>query len=194
MKITSNKWFLPVLIVIILFLSGYFIVDSYNHLMQENACEEPGSGMGQGGGQGKGLTQSYYLLIAFIIIICILTPVLYILISRNVKKQLKDNMNLISEIVDKNGKEAKTPDSSDKSSKILFLKFLNYGENQVIKKLIENNGTILQSEISRMPNMGKVRTHRIITELKKKEIITLEKYGKTNRIKLTEDAKNVLVK
>ena len=37
-------------------------------------------------------------------------------------KQLKDNMNLISEIVDKNGKETKTPDSSDKSSKILFLK------------------------------------------------------------------------
>ena len=193
MKITSNKWFLPVLIVIILILSGYFIVDSYNHLMQENACEEPGSGMGQGGGQGKGLTQSYYLLIAFIIIICILTPVLYILISRNVKKQLKDNMNLITEIVDKNGNKPENKDP-DKSSKILFLKFLNYGENQVIKKLIENNGTILQSEISRMSNMGKVRTHRIITELKKKEIITLEKYGKTNRINLTEDAKNVLLK
>ena len=193
MKITSNKWFLPVLIVIILILSGYFIVDSYNHLMQDNACEEPGSGMGQGGGQGKGLTQSYYLLIAFIIIICILTPFLYILISRNVKKQLKDNMNLITEIVDKNGNKPENKDS-DKSSKILFLKFLNYGENQVIKKLIENKGTILQSEISRMSNMGKVRTHRIITELKKKEIITLEKYGKTNRINLTEDAKNVLLK
>ena len=193
MKITSNKWFLPVLIVIILILLGYFIVDSYNHLMQETACEEPGSGMGQGGGQGKGLTQSYYLLISFIIIICILTPVLYILISRNVKKQLKDNMNLITEIVDKNGNKPENKDS-DKSSKILFLKFLNYGENQVIKKLIENNGTILQSEISRMSNMGKVRTHRIITELKKKEIITLEKFGKTNRINLTEDAKNVLLK
>jgi uncharacterized membrane protein len=113
--------------------------------------------------------------------------------TKNVKKQLKDNMNLITEIVDKNGKETK-PHDTDKSSKILFLKFLNYGENQVIKKLIENNGTILQSKISRMSNMGKVRTHRIITELKKKEIITLEKYGKTNRINLTEDAKNVLLK
>ena len=193
MKITSNKWFLPALIVIILILSGYFIIDSYNHLMKDNACDEPGSGMGQGGGQGKGLTQSYYLLIAFIIIICILAPVLFILISRNVNKQLKDNMNLITEIVDKNGNKPENKDS-DKSSKILFLKFLNYGENQVIKKLIENNGTILQSEISRMSNMGKVRTHRIITELKKKEIITLEKYGKTNRINLTEDAKNVLLK
>jgi len=77
---------------------------------------------------------------------------------------------------------------------MLLLKFLNYGEKQVVKKLIENNGTILQSEISRMPNMGKVRTHRIITELKKKEIITIEKYGRTNRITLTEEAKNVLLK
>jgi uncharacterized membrane protein len=45
-----------------------------------------------------------------------------------------------------------------------------------------------------MVGMGKVRTHRTITELKKKEIITVESHGKTNRITLTDDAKNVLLK
>jgi len=45
-----------------------------------------------------------------------------------------------------------------------------------------------------METMGKVRTHRIITELKKKEIVTVEPYGKTNRITLTDGAKNVLLK
>jgi len=193
MSFIKKKWFFAFLIIIIMILAGYFIVDYYNHIIQDSTCETPGSGMGSNGGQGKGLTQAYNLLIAFIIIICILIPILYLLMTRNVKKQLENNTNLISEIVDKNGKETKLQ-NSDKSSKILFLKFLNYGENQVMKKLIENNGTILQSEISRMSNMGKVRTHRIITELKKKEIITLEKYGKTNRINLTEDAKNVLLK
>jgi len=193
MSFISKKWFTTILLVIILILAGYFLVDYYNHLTQDSTCEPPGNGMGSGGGQGKGLTQAYNLLIAFIIIICVLIPVLYLLMTRNVKKQLKDNMSLITEIVNKNGNKPENKDS-DKSSKILFLKFLNYGENQVMKKLIENNGTILQSEISRMSNMGKVRTHRIITELKKKEIITLEKYGKTNRINLTEDAKNVLLK
>ena len=193
MSFIKKKWFFAFLIIIIMILAGYFIVDYYNHIIQDSTCETPGSGMGSSGGQGKGLTQAYNLLIAFIIIICILIPILYLLTTRNVKKQLENNTNLISEIVDKNGKETKLQ-NSDKSSKILFLKFLNYGENQVMKKLIENNGTILQSEISRMSNMGKVRTHRIITELKKKEIITLEKYGKTNRINLTEDAKNVLLK
>lgn len=193
MKITSNKWLLPVLIVIILILLGYFIVDYYNHLTQDTTCDNQGNGMGSGAGQGRAITMTYYLLIAFIIIICILIPVLYFLMTRNVKKQLENKMNIITEIVNKNGKES-IADNSDKSLKILFLKFLNYGENQVIKKLIENNGTILQSEISRIPNMGKVRTHRIITELKKKEIITLEKYGKTNRINLTKEAKNILLK
>jgi uncharacterized membrane protein len=193
MKITSNKWILPILIIIILILSGYFIVDYYNHLTQDTTCDNQENGMGPGSGQGRAITQTYMLLIAVIIIICILIPVLYILLTRNVKKQLEDKMNIITEIVAKNGKDSVT-DDADKSSKILFLKFLNYGENQVIKKLIESNGTILQSEISRMPNMGKVRAHRIITDLRKKEIITLEKYGKTNRIILTEDAKNVLLK
>jgi hypothetical protein len=189
----SKKWIIPILILIILVLSGYFIIDTFNHLTQDTTCENPGSGTGSGGGQGRSITQSYYILIVFIVIICILTPMLYVLISRNIKKQLEDKMNLISEIVEKNGK-ATNQDTPDKTTKSVFLKFLDYGENQVIKKLIENNGRVLQSEISRMPNMGKVRAHRIISELKKKEIITLEKYGKTNRVYLTDDVKNIFLK
>ena len=189
----SKKWIIPTLIMMILILLGYFIVDSYNHLNQDTSCETPGSGMGSGSGQGRVFTQSYYVIIVFVAIICILIPILYVLISRNIKQQLEDKMRLISEIVDKNGK-ATNQNNSKKSTKSVFLKFLNYGENQVIKKLIENNGTILQSEISRMPNMGKVRSHRIISELKKKDIINLEKHGKTNRIYLTDDVKSILLK
>jgi preprotein translocase subunit YajC len=193
MNITSNKWLLPILIIVILILSGYFIVDYYNHLTQDASCDNQGNGTGPGYGQGRNISNVYNLLIAFIIIIIILIPILYFLITRNLQKQLKDNKRLISEITESNGKNIEQQDT-DKSQKMLLLKFLNYGENQVIKKLIENNGTILQSEISRMPNMGKVRSHRIITDLKKKEIITIEKHGKTNQINLTEDAKNVLLK
>lgn len=193
MNITPRKWLLPILIIIILILSAYVIVDSYNLLTQDKTCINQANGTGMGSGQGKALTQSYYLLITVVIIICLLIPIFYIVMTRNFKRHLEDKMKLITEIVDKNKKENKTQDV-DKSSKTLILKFLDYGENQVIKKLIENNGTILQSEISRMPNIGKVRAHRIIVDLKKKEIITLENYGKTNRINLTEEAKNVLLK
>lgn len=189
MNVNSNRWLLPLLVAIILILFGYFAVDYYNHLSEDSSCQNPGSGMGQ----GRVLSQTYYLLILIALSVCALIPILYYLISRNLKIQLERNMKIISEIVNNNVPKSKKEDT-EKSSKILFLKFLSYGENKVIKKLIENNGTVLQSEISRMPNMGKVRTHRIVTDLKRKGIITIEKYGKTNRINLTDDSKNVLVK
>lgn len=189
----SKKWIIPILIICIVLLAGYFIIDTYNHLTQDATCDNPSSGIGSNNGQGRGGTQSYYILIAAVVAICILIPILYMLISRNIKKQLEEKMKLISEIVDKNGRET-NQDTSEKNTKSILLKFLDYGENQVMKKLIENKGIVLQSEISRMPNMGKVRAHRVISELKKKDIITIEKYGKTNRIYLKDEIKKIMLK
>jgi len=62
-----------------------------------------------------------------------------------------------------------------------------------MKKLIEKDGALLQSEISRMPNMGKVKTHRVVKDLELKGIIRVAKYGKTNQIHLSEDVKKVLL-
>jgi len=62
-----------------------------------------------------------------------------------------------------------------------------------LKRIIEHNGTILQSEISRMSGMGKVKAHRILKDMKIKGIISLEKYGKTNRINLSKDVKKLFL-
>jgi uncharacterized membrane protein len=192
MSLTSKKWFIPFLLIIIVALFSYFAIDLYNHYTENTTCQAPGSG--QGMGQGKSISQTYFFLIIGIIIfiLCVVIPIIYLLLSGNVKRQLEKNTNLISEIINNNKKPKQEENTT--SSKKLFLKFLSYAENKVIKKLIENNGTVLQSEISRMESMGKVRTHRIITELKKKDIITVEPFGKTNRIALTDEAKNVLLK
>lgn len=192
MSLTSKKWLIPLLFIIIVVLLSYFAIDLYGHFIEDTTCTNPESG--QGMGQGRLISQTYLLLLigSILFILCVVIPLIYLLLSRNVKKQLEKNTILITEIVNKNNSKPIHEDSNT-SSKILFLKFLSYAENKVIKKLIENNGTILQSEISRMETMGKVRTHRVITELKKKEIITIEPYGKTNRITLTDDAKNVLL-
>jgi uncharacterized membrane protein len=48
-----------------------------------------------------------------------------------------------------------------------------------VKRLMQEKGVILQSEISRMNNMGKVKAHRSIQELVRKGIVTQEKYGNT---------------
>jgi uncharacterized membrane protein len=106
--------------------------------------------------------------------------------SKKVDKNMEKNMKLISQIVNNN---EKIPDSDNTKNycRTVLLKFLNYNENKIVKKLIENNGSMLQSEISRMPGIGKVKSHRILKDMRIKNIISMEKYGKTNRINLSED-------
>ena len=194
MDLKNKKWVMPLLIIIIIVLGSYFAIDFYHHFTDSTTCTNPGSGLGGGQGQGRIISQTSLLLIigSVIVLLCIIIPLIYYILSRNVNKQLEKNTRLITEMVDTKNKTPKQENNTT-SSKLLFLKFLSYAENKVIKKLIENNGTILQSEISRIETMGKVRTHRIVTELKKKEIITVEPYGKTNRISLTDDAKQILL-
>ncbi|MGC8993159.1 MAG: helix-turn-helix transcriptional regulator [Candidatus Aenigmatarchaeota archaeon] len=73
----------------------------------------------------------------------------------------------------------------------LLLKIFEPSESLVIKMLIENDGKITQSKISR--NIGKVNSYRVIEKLIKRGIITKEKYGKTNIIKLKEEFRKILV-
>ena len=59
---------------------------------------------------------------------------------------------------------------------------------------MQEKGVTLQSEISKMNNMGKVKAHRSIQELVRKGIVAQEKYGNTNRIILVEDVKKIFIK
>ncbi len=79
------------------------------------------------------------------------------------------------------------------SCRNVVLKFLSYNENKVLKKLLEHNGSVLQSEISRIPGMGKVKAHRVLRDMQMRGIISLEKYGKTNRVILNEDVREIFL-
>ncbi len=41
--------------------------------------------------------------------------------------------------------------------------------------------------------MGKVKAHRVLKDMEIKGIISIEKYGKTNRIALSEDVKKLFL-
>lgn len=41
--------------------------------------------------------------------------------------------------------------------------------------------------------MSKVKSHRILKDMNIKNIISMEKYGKTNRINLAEDVKKIFL-
>lgn len=74
-----------------------------------------------------------------------------------------------------------------------LVQFLNKDEKLVVKKLIENDGKVLQAEVSRIEGLGKVKSHRIIQRLVDRNVIVVESFGKTNIVKLTKEIREVLL-
>jgi uncharacterized membrane protein len=102
-------------------------------------------------------------------------------------------MIVISKLIKKNN-SVSTESITEKDNKNIILKFLNPSERKVIEKLIETKGSVLQSEISRAEGMTKLKTHRAVKDLERKGIIERESYGKTHRIILSKDIKDLMFK
>ncbi|MCX6776129.1 MAG: hypothetical protein NT130_04755 [Candidatus Micrarchaeota archaeon] len=81
-----------------------------------------------------------------------------------------------------------------KPSPEAILKLLPADERKVVAKIAEEGGKALQSEISLLDKMGKVKSHRIIDRLEERGIVEKEQHGKTNLVKLTKELKDALVK
>ena len=82
-----------------------------------------------------------------------------------------------------------TKRKSNEEARIL-LDMLHGDERIIIKKIVENNGEITQSKLSTV--FGKVKTFRILENLRKRNVIVKESYGKTNNIRLSDNFRNVL--
>jgi len=128
-----------------------------------------------------------------ILLIVAVVPVSYYLISQRLEQKLEGNLKVISKLINKRGVVSKINPKKEKSGNIVF-KFLNLNERRILEKLIEKKGTVLQSEISRMDGMTKLKTHRAVKDLQRKGIIKTEDYGKTNRIILLKDIKDFMFK
>ena len=114
----------------------------------------------------------------------------YYIISKRLEEKIEKKFRVISKFIAKD----KTNKISFNEEKQTILKFLNPSERKVIEALIEKNGEILQSEITRMQGMTKLKTHRAVKELEKKGIINRKVYGKTYKIFLTDDVKDIVLK
>jgi uncharacterized membrane protein len=75
-----------------------------------------------------------------------------------------------------------------------LIQFLSADEKKVVEKIIEENGKVLQSEITRMEGLGKVKSHRILQRLSDRGVIEIEGHGKTNIVKLTKTIKEAIIK
>lgn len=75
-----------------------------------------------------------------------------------------------------------------------ILKMLSADDRKVVSKIVEEGGKALQSEISLLDGMGKVKSHRIIDRLVERGIIEKEQHGKTNLVRLSKELKEILIK
>jgi uncharacterized membrane protein len=87
----------------------------------------------------------------------------------------------------------KLEESKEKRFEIthILLDILQPDEREIIKRLIENKGEILQSKLS--SELGKVKVFRTIENLRKRGIIEKEPYGKTNKISFANKFRDVLL-
>ncbi|MCX6709598.1 MAG: winged helix-turn-helix transcriptional regulator [Candidatus Woesearchaeota archaeon] len=69
----------------------------------------------------------------------------------------------------------------------LTLNFLEQNEKKIMKAIIGNRGSMLQSEISRTTGLDKVKTTRTIKRLSEKGLVSSEKYGKTRKISASRE-------
>lgn len=83
-------------------------------------------------------------------------------------------------------------EQSLKQNSKIILNFLTGQERKVIETLLENDGKVQQYELSHLPNLNKLKTHRILINLEQKGIIHKEKLGKINKIVLNKELFDVL--
>ncbi len=89
-------------------------------------------------------------------------------------------------------KVIKKEQSLKKNTKII-LNFLTSQEKKVIETLIENGGKVQQYELSHLPNLNKLKTHRILANLEQKGVIHKERLGKINKIVLNKELYDILI-
>ncbi len=80
-----------------------------------------------------------------------------------------------------------------KSTAEVLLKFLNPDERKLVNLLIENDGKVLQAELTRLPGMSKVKSHRIVQRLMDRGVIEKDSLGKTNIVGFTKEIKEGLM-
>ncbi len=64
---------------------------------------------------------------------------------------------------------------------------------ELCRKILESNGKIFQAEISRIEGIGKLKSHRILQRLLDRQVIEIERHGKTNIVKLAKNIQEALV-
>jgi uncharacterized membrane protein len=185
MNIQKNRLLLPIsliAVIIIILILAYSIFKNFNtqSLYGQGLCPR--------------MVPNYMLWLSLILMVVIIVPISYYVISKRLEEKMEKNLSAITKLVNHKIRQGVKKEILWTSNNESILKLLNPNEKKVVEKIIENDGSALQSEISRMEGMTKLKAHRAVKELERKGIVTLKQYGKTNKILLTKDIEEVILK
>ena len=127
-----------------------------------------------------------------VIILFLLLPVILLYSNLQVERKLAASSELLSKLIDKHNNGSKRTQQRPSVGRELVARLLEPKEMAVIERLIEQPKGMPQSEIVKMPGMTKLKAHRIVEKLRQKGIITVQKDGKTNQIKLDNRTRSLL--
>jgi uncharacterized membrane protein len=82
--------------------------------------------------------------------------------------------------------------SEKKAFRVAFLATLDERERKVVEILLANNGSVAQYELSRVAELSKVQTHRLVAKMEARGIITKRSLGKINKIELNKELMSAL--
>jgi DNA-binding MarR family transcriptional regulator len=193
MTIEKRKWLLLVSIIaaISFFVILYISTFETSEISKELITRVPPGPFEPFGNRPR--IPIYNSLLSSVLLIVAIVPISYYFISKGFEEKLERKFDVITKLMKKNNSVSnKTP--AEIGDKNIILKFLNAGERKVVETLIEKKGEILQSEISRMEGMTKLKTHRAVRDLERKGVIKRESHGKTHRIILSKDIKEAMLK
>ena len=131
----------------------------------------------------------YRLWLSPLLVVIAIVPISYYLIS----KKVENNMKVMLKLIGKNNVKT-NKNSTNIINKDAIIKLLNFNERKVMERLIKKKGEVLQSEISHIEGMNKLKTHRAIKNLEMKGVIKTENRGKTKLIVLSKEIKDVMLK
>ncbi len=147
-----------------------------------------------GHGMCPRMIPNYLLWLSMVLMVIVVVPISYHFVSKKLEEKMEKNLNMITKLMNHKIASENNDEKIRLTSNGNILKLLNPNERKVIEKIIENKGNALQSEISRMEGMTKLKAHRAVKELASKGIIKVEQYGKTNQLILIEDFKDIIQK
>ena len=109
--------------------------------------------------------QGSTIIIVLIGVVIISIFAIFFIFRRQFLRQQEALMPL-QEQMSKPAKKQENP--TPEQYKNMVTRMLSSDEKRIVKELINQNGAMLQSQISRMPNMGKVKAHRTVKRLERK--------------------------